>query len=265
MINENYHLQEHEVEQYLHKIGMTYPLAPTIDNLKELQCNHLATIPYENINILYHVPISLDGKDLFKKIILENRGGFCFELNALYQWLLKALGYTVSSYYTRLLAVPEEEQLERHRLLKVDFENISYITDVGIRSESPRYALRFVENEIQTDGISEYRFVRDECYGWIFEQRKHEKDWSPIFAFSAFSLYEKDYIMPAFFCEKHPDSPFLKGPQMSIFPKGKHITIANQTFMMSDGNQIIDKYELTDEEFRIACRQYFHIDVNKLI
>lgn len=264
MINENYYLQENEVKQYLEKIGMQYPLQPTIENLRKLQCNHLATIPYENLNILYNMPISLQGSDLFKKMIIEGRGGFCFELNALFQFLLKALGYKVSSYHTRLLAFEPEEQLLRHRLLKVDFDHISYISDVGIRSESPRYALRLIENEIQTDGISKYRFICDDVHGWIFEQKKYNQDWKPVFAFQTLSIYEKDYVMPTFFCEKHPDSPFLKGPQMSIFPKNKHITVANQTFIISDGNRIVEKHELTESEFETVCLEYFHININEL-
>lgn len=264
MVNENFWLTTEQVKLYLKKIGMSYPLGPTIENLKELQCNHLAVIPYENLNILYNHSISINGDDLFQKIIIDGRGGFCFELNGLYQWLLRALGYKVTSYYTRLLAVDPDEQLKRHRLMKVDFDDCSYITDVGIRSESPRYALKLEDDLIQTDGISEYRFIKDDFQGWIFEQKKYASDWKPVFAFSTPSQYEKDFIMPTFFCEKHPDSPFVKGPQMSIFPKGKHITIANQTFIMSEGNNIVEKRELTDEEFEKACRMYFHIDVNVL-
>ena len=261
MINEDFKLTEQQVKTYLEKLNIPYPLEPSIENLKQLQYNHLINIPYENLSILYGHPISLDGDDLYEKIIIKGHGGFCFELNALYQWLLKALGYKVKSYYTRLLGLPLEEQLNRHRLIKVDFNDGSYITDVGIRIGLSRYALQLKDNIIQTDGIAEYRFLQDDFHGWIMQQKQQGREWQNIFGFQAESQYEKDYIMPTFFCEKHPSSPFSKVPQMSIFPKGGHVTIADRTLTISVGPIITEQRELSNEEFKWACKEYFHIDL----
>ena len=111
MINENFMLTEEQVKKYLKRIKMSYPLEATLENLHKLQLNHLKYIPYENLSILYGEPISLDGQDLYKKIIVNERGGFCFETNALYQWLLKAIGYQVTSYHTRLIGLPDRKSV----------------------------------------------------------------------------------------------------------------------------------------------------------
>lgn len=261
MINENFTLTEQQVRLYLEKLAMPYPLEPTIENLKLLQSHHLLAIPYENLNLLYGLPISLDGEALFTKIIQQGHGGFCFELNALYQWLLKALGYQVTSYYTRLIALPAEEQLNRHRLIRVDFANASYITDVGIRIGLSREALKLEAGLIQTDGFAQYRFLTDDVHGWVMQQKQPKRDWQNIFGFQGESQYEKDYIMATFFCEKHPDSPFWKSPQMSIFSKDGQVTIADTRLTVSVGSKITERYDLSEEGFRIACQTYFHIDL----
>ena len=122
-------------------------------------------------NLLIGEPISLNGEDLYKKIIVRKRGGYCFEVNGLYNFLLKALGYKVTIYNARFIYEGKGVQVRRHRLMKVDFENCSYITDVSFRLESPRQALKFVYDEIQTDSVCEYKLTQNECYSNILWQR----------------------------------------------------------------------------------------------
>lgn len=100
---------------------------------------------------------------MYKKIIVNERGGFCFETNALYQWLLKAIGYQVTSYHTRLIGLPPEEQLKRHRMIRVDFADASYITDVGIRIALSRKALRLEKIRFKLMVIQ----ILDICQGKI--------------------------------------------------------------------------------------------------
>lgn len=51
-------------------------------------------------------------------------------------------------------------QMRRHRVLVIQIENERFLTDVGIRSESPGIPVKLVCDEIQSDGICEYRFQR---------------------------------------------------------------------------------------------------------
>lgn len=262
MINENFMLTEEQVKKYLKRIKMSYPLEATLENLHKLQLNHLKYIPYENLSILYGEPISLDGQDLYEKIIVNERGGFCFETNALYQWLLKAIGYQVTSYYTRLIGLPPEEQLKRHRMIRVDFADASYITDVGIRIALSRKALRLEKNKIQTDGHSDFRYLSGENQGWNMQYKRKNHDWENVFSFHQEAEYEKDFIMPAFYCEKHPESPFRQGPQMSIFTDKGQITIANKLLTISNETKIIERRELSSEKFEKYCKKYFQINLS---
>lgn len=76
--------------------------APTIAKLRILQEAHLATIPFENLS-QHGCPHPATLQDCSNggtsatatKVLDENRGGFCFELNGLFAELLVALGYTV--------------------------------------------------------------------------------------------------------------------------------------------------------------------------
>jgi len=73
--------------------------APTIETLRFLQERHLATVPFENSaqhGAYKHGPQVLDAEATARKILDSKRGGFCFELNALFGVWLEELGYRVT-------------------------------------------------------------------------------------------------------------------------------------------------------------------------
>ncbi|MBR4956609.1 MAG: arylamine N-acetyltransferase, partial [Lentisphaeria bacterium] len=92
-----------DVDAYLKRIGYTGDKRPTITNLYALQKAHLTHVPYENLDLLYHHPGTLAIEDVYKKVVKNKRGGYCFELNGLFAELLRELGYSVTEYFGRWL------------------------------------------------------------------------------------------------------------------------------------------------------------------
>lgn len=82
--------------------------APSAADLKLILHQFLKSVPFENLGqhthpagdgvaavaARKHVP-SLDVHRTLKKIVCDRRGGFCFELNFAFAWLLRSLGYAV--------------------------------------------------------------------------------------------------------------------------------------------------------------------------
>ena len=74
---------------YLQRVGYAGPAHPTEDTLDRLIGLHQQAVPFENIDIVrLHRPIVLDRARLYGKIVGERRGGFCYELNGLFDQLL---------------------------------------------------------------------------------------------------------------------------------------------------------------------------------
>ena len=87
-------------EKYLARIGLENPVAiADIYNLRLLQRQHLLNVPFENLDIHWRRPIVLDTEYFYRKIVEQNRGGFCYELNGLFNELLRESGFE-----TRLLS-----------------------------------------------------------------------------------------------------------------------------------------------------------------
>ena len=157
-------LTKEQLRLYLERIGApeAVALGRSFAALAAVQQGHLTHIPYENLDILRGVPLSMEEDALFDKMVTRRRGGYCFEQNGLLYAALCALSFSVTQFCGRFIdGHPETVQERRHRVLKVEAEDGMFICDVGVYGESPRKPLRFAEEEIQTDGICEYRYLRD--------------------------------------------------------------------------------------------------------
>lgn len=93
-----------DVNPYLERIGYTGPIVNSAYMLARLQEQHVHTVPYENLDILDRIPLSLDIPDLYDKIVTRHRGGYCFELNALFGWSAAGTGIQGHSLLRTLLA-----------------------------------------------------------------------------------------------------------------------------------------------------------------
>uniref|UniRef100_A0A8C3H792 arylamine N-acetyltransferase n=1 Tax=Chrysemys picta bellii TaxID=8478 RepID=A0A8C3H792_CHRPI len=84
-----------DVGAYLSRIGYQGPTEPTLETLRGLHRCHLFSVPFESLSVHCGEPITLALPLLYDKIVRRRRGGFCYENNGLFQWLLRALGFCV--------------------------------------------------------------------------------------------------------------------------------------------------------------------------
>ena len=81
-----------------------YSIPHTKESLDLLVHAHLFHVPFENIDGYdLHREVSLEIPDIFDKIVTRRRGGYCFELNALFSALLEALGFSCYAVGQRVL------------------------------------------------------------------------------------------------------------------------------------------------------------------
>ncbi len=210
-----------QIKAYLNRIGISdIPGSPTAAALSDLQYAHLTHVPYENLDILRGVRISLDGGDLFEKIVTRRRGGYCFELNKLFGSLLRALGYTVTDYVARYLRDTPGIPHRRHQVLRVaSIDGAEFLVDVGVGAVIP---LRPVPYIIGTESRQEngvYSLRKDGLFGTVLTE-VHNGEIRDVYSFTEDVQLAPDYDYASFWCEFAPDSPFNKQNMLSIRKDG---------------------------------------------
>jgi arylamine N-acetyltransferase len=235
-------LNTEELKQYLERIGLREQFLPqnnpplTGETLSRIQSAQLAAIPYENLDLLRGIPLKLSPEALFDKLVLRQRGGYCFEVNGLMADALRAMGFLVTEYAARMLLGKTEVQARRHRVLRVHAEDGDFLCDAGMNREMQRIALRMEPGLVQSDGVSEYRLEQDKFFGWMLYQRLAHHEFWPVYAFTEEPQTDLDYEMPSFWCEKHPDSPLNKVNRISIVRGTEHFSMfGDELVLFADG------------------------------
>jgi N-hydroxyarylamine O-acetyltransferase len=249
-------MEKMKVAAYLKRIGLEMPetVVPDFALLKQLQFAHCTTVPYENLDIIRGIPLSLNEDDLFEKIVTRGQGGFCFELNGLFGWLLRQLGYEVTDVASRYLRGEPEIPMCRHRVLIVKAVDGVWCVDVGIGEVSPRYPVWLEEGLEQPQFDECYRFDKDPFLGWVLMD-KHHGEWRRFYSFTEEPKLIVDFIAPTFYCEKHPDSPFFPNEMFSMKTSKGRFTLDGHVFKeFVDGNVFVR--ELAEEELPEAYRKF---------
>jgi N-hydroxyarylamine O-acetyltransferase len=119
------------LRDYFHRIGYTGDAAPNLATLCALHTAHLQAIPYENLDIHLGRELALDENAIFDKLVNRGRGGWCYEMNGLFAWALRELGFDVrllgSAVGRADLSAGDEHD---HLILRVNLGQ-PYLADVG--------------------------------------------------------------------------------------------------------------------------------------
>lgn len=238
-----------DIDKYLLRIGVTAGnKEPTLELLKKIHRAHYMAVPYENLDIIQGKALDLSTEALYKKIVDNKRGGYCFEINGLFGALLRSMNYNVTDHLARFLLDEEDIPMRRHRVLKVQIYDNYYCCDVGIGVEAPRVPLRIVEREVQRDGFAEYRFENDPFLGWVLWQKKMLGEWKKLYAFTDEVQLSVDFLQPSFYCEKHEDSPFNKDPMFALKTEVGLNSYDGSVFRVSSKGNIMKNITPENEE-----------------
>lgn len=245
-----------DLKRYFERIGLDFPdkIIPDSELLRKLQYAHCTTVPYENLDILQGVPLSLEIDKLYEKIVVRRRGGYCFELNGLFGWLLRELGYGVTDYAARYLRGESEIPMRRHRILVAEATDGTWLCDVGIGQACPKEPIRMEEGLVQHQFGESYRLDRDDFLGWVLMD-EHHGQWQKFYSFTEEPQIPADYIAPSFYCEKHPDSPFTAQEMFSLKTAEGRITLDGNLYKEFKGDSVFAK-ELTEEEMPAAYAKF---------
>src|SRR3954452_23259397 len=118
-----------DLERYLARIGHAGPCQASLSCLNALIAAHTRTIPFENLDVLLERPISLEPRDVEGKLVVQRRGGYCFEQDGLFLEVLQTLGFTAApiSARVRLQRSREETPARTHMFLRVELEGRSWL------------------------------------------------------------------------------------------------------------------------------------------
>ncbi|WP_438290517.1 arylamine N-acetyltransferase family protein [Streptomyces sp. HUAS TT7] len=246
-------------DAYLERIGAKRPERPTTQALVHLHERHVLSVPFENIDFALgrpSPPVGL-GEPALDKIIGQNRGGCCYELNGAFYELLLSLGFDAVPLAGRVLEDGEFGPLLGHLTLGVQTEDGDgpWLADVGY-GQGFRHPLLLASRAPQSDAqgtfelaetpLGDLDLLRDGEVQYRLELRPRElADFAPM----------------VWWFRSAPQSPFLARQVCSLPTADGRVTLAGRTLTRTVGGHKT-KQELTDDAAVLdAYRTWFGIEL----
>jgi N-hydroxyarylamine O-acetyltransferase len=175
-------LDDAHLDAYLAHLGVR-PERPSRAFLTRLHRRFLQRVPFENLDIRWQIPIPLDVGPAWSKVVESRRGGFCYELNALFAWALERLGFDVALLSGRVWRKqtrswgPEYD----HLALRVRVDGEELLADVGF-GDSFRTPLD-LPSDTTSDVSGGYRLLLDGGEVQL-EHASTPEHWRPVYRFA---------------------------------------------------------------------------------
>jgi N-hydroxyarylamine O-acetyltransferase len=228
--------------EYLNRIQYTGDIKPDMATLVQLQQHHLLHIPFENLDIQAKIPIVLDPKKFYEKLVTNKRGGYCYEQNGLFHEMLKAIGYKVTMISGRVAHDGKFSPEYDHLALIVNFgkENGRWLVDVGFGDFAMK-PLLIDTTATQFDGRNNYR-IRDSfkvdgsnSYG-VERWKNAAAAYIPDYAFRLSPRKLLNFTKRNEYQQHNPKSYFVQNLICSIAtPKGRVSMVNNKLIITTTG------------------------------
>lgn len=201
-------LSQAALDMYYARIGFHAEPRADVASLQQLHALHPLAIPFENLDSWLGLPVPLDPALVFDKLVVQKRGGYCFEHNQLFMQVLQAIGFEVRGLAARVLwNLPPEVVLPRtHMTLRVEADNASWLADVGFGGLTMTGALRLDADAEQATPHELYRLRQDGQYTTV--EAQVAGSWQALYRFSLEVQTPGDYEMANWYISTHPQSRF---------------------------------------------------------
>jgi N-hydroxyarylamine O-acetyltransferase len=256
------------LDAYLARLGLDRAAVEPADSdaLRQLQRAHVTTVPFETLSITGDPlgecepgGVDLDLGHLHEKLVDRERGGYCFELNGLFGWLLAELGFDADRVAGRVSDSPPAN----HHAFVVHADR-SYVVDVGLGGTR-------VRRPVPVDGT----VVEDEAgYAWrVVDSDRPDVDHRVEARGPGDDAFERRYVFDATprdlsyfaatcdYLATAPESPFTGDTVVSLATDRGRKKLTPDSLIRFEGGERTEQpvapeewHDVLDAEFGLRCR-----------
>jgi N-hydroxyarylamine O-acetyltransferase len=228
--------------------------------LRDIHIAHTLNVPFENLDVFYRRPILLDGASLYKKMVKERRGGYCFEMNGLFSFVLQEMGFKVTNLLARVTMDGIQYTTKTHQAIRVETGGTQWLADVGFGNNGIIAPLKLEESTEQTQFAHTYRLITHSTLGYVL-QKKNEDSYNPLYAFTLDECGPEDFLMSNHFTSTFPESFFIKMKMCTMPTKDGRITLTDDRFKVVHKNDVLETSIANDDEFNTVLKKHFGLDL----
>ena len=250
------------VDEYLKRIGVAAAKEPTREFLDELIYAHQCSVPFDDLDVSdKQIVPSLGVLDLFDKIVVRRRGGYCFELNGLFAALLRALGFELRPCMARVTFRPNPYPLISHRANIVSIDGARYLADVGFGGPMPTFAPLIEDGATRTEFSQAFTLRPRDDFWWEVWYKGSKAQEQCVLLFCTMPAEEHDFIPLSFYQAQNPQSTFRTYRLANIKTADGAYDLRDMTFTtFARGEKTVVELGDDDELDRVLADKFGIVD-----
>lgn len=261
---EEYYRSIPDIDAYLTRLGIYEKPEPTLESLNNLIFAHQTHVPFDDLDTaMYGLTPSLTIPDLFDKIVTRKRGGYCFELNALFCRLLLDLGYNARQVSCRIMRGRDYLPMCTHEGIIVKLDGKNYFCDIGYGGPESAGAV-LVEDGAETVNHGEpFQVNREDPDWWMLSRTASDGQQEKVLLFTLFGQLPIDFIMVNNYAATPGNLIFTKAKLINLRTADGSINITDDVFSEII-NGVKTETKLNDmDEFKSCLEKRFGITLQQ--
>jgi len=253
-----------DIVQYLNRIQYHGPIRPDFTTLETLLLQHSFTVPFENIDIQTGKPIRLDHAHFFEKIVARRRGGYCYEINGLFYWLLSQFGFDTQLISGGVVNGKSAGREFDHLAILVLLNDKRWLVDAGYGDFSLK-PLALQPGVVQSDGRNQYMieestFNGEKCL-LASKWNSKKQQFQPEYYFTTSPRELVDFSVMNEYQQLSPQSHFTQNLICSLpSPQGRTSIINNKLVLTGPDGKNEIRFEM--DELQGILDKYFNITLD---
>jgi len=243
------------IEDYINRINYSGDLSPNLEVLKGLQSAHLLNVPFENLDIHYGNYINLDLDNIYDKVVLKGRGGFCYELNGLFDAFLKRIGFDSKIISARVYD-------DKRKAFGKEYDHIKYLVDVGF-GEFVFHPLKVELDKLQSDPRGNF-VIEKHKNEYLQVSKVQGKTKSVEYIFSEKERGINEFSEMCNYHQTNAESHFTQKKLISKPTKKGRITITGNTLKITENGAVKENSKFNEEDYNKQLLRWFDIEESKI-
>ncbi|MDD3218946.1 MAG: arylamine N-acetyltransferase [Lachnospiraceae bacterium] len=226
--------------------------------LNQIIWSGMTHIPFENFDVYDEKKTpDLTVEHLYKKIVEDSRGGYCFESNHLLFDFLESIGYEIYPILVRIVWGRGGVPTATHRAAIVTIEQEQYYCDIGYGGPAPRGIVKLDKHPQQIRG--EWYEVMETEQGTVILKEK-DGEYQPMFLFENRKVLEVDFELPNFYCATAKECPFTQARIANLCTEDGSIALMNNKITIRENGKTVEIETSNPQELSENLYKYFDIN-----
>ncbi|HET7899625.1 MAG TPA: arylamine N-acetyltransferase [Candidatus Nanopelagicales bacterium] len=244
---------------YLDVLGVAAG-SPTPELVAEIQRRHVATFAFSSVGPRLGEPLPLDPVEIYDRIVVRRRGGYCFEHNGLMFEVLCDLGYEPRLILGRVLLSGNPHPGLTHRISVVELGGVPHVVDVGFGAPGPHLPVPLGGDEVGSSW-RRFRVVELRPGHWYLQSRTGD-DWLSLYRFELLEYGPMDCEVGHFYSHRSPNASFVNRLVASRILDGEVRSLQDRDYWVI-GPEGSDRRTIDDAELHALLADQLDVRVTE--